>query len=158
MCSWDDKVVKYFLLGNPAVYWGSTASLGVIGLIVLWYLARWQRGYDELKLSDIDHIHYSGLYPIVGWFLHYLPFVAMSRVTYVHHYYPALYFAILVCGFVLDWTTRKLARRFKWAIYFALYVLVIGLFVLFRAVVFGMEGDNKQWRYLKWFNKWRITD
>lgn len=158
MCSWDDKIIKYFLLGNPAVYWGSTASLGFIGLIVLWYLVRWQRGYDELKLSDVDHIHYSGLYPVVGWFLHYLPFVAMSRVTYVHHYYPALYFAILVCGFVLDWTTRKLAKQFEWAIYFGLYCLVTGLFILFRAIVFGMEGDNKQWRYLKWFDKWRITD
>lgn len=85
----------------------------------------------------------------------------MARVTYVHHYYPALYFAILTMGFVVDWTTRPLARKDKkieWAFYMLLYVLVIGLFVLFRAIVFGMEGDNKQWRHLKWFDKWRITD
>ena len=161
MCSWDDGVVKYFLLGNPAVYWGSTASLGIIGLIVFWYAVRWQRGYTELKQYEIDHIHYSGLYPVLGWVLHYLPFVAMARVTYVHHYYPALYFAILSAGFALDWATRPLARkdkRFEWAIYFGLYVLVTGLFVFFRAVVFGMEGDNKKWRHLKWFEKWRVTD
>lgn len=80
------KVVKYFLLGNPVVYWGSTASLGVLGLLVAWYLVRWQRGYDELKPADIDQIHYAGLYPVLGWFLHYVPFIAMARVTYVHHY------------------------------------------------------------------------
>ncbi len=79
-------VVKYFLLGNPVVYWGSTASLGVFGLLVLWYLIRWQRGYNELKPADIDQIHYAGLYPLIGWVLHYLPFMAMARVTYVHHY------------------------------------------------------------------------
>ena len=78
MCSWDDSVVKYFLLGNPAVYWGSTAALPFVGLIVAWYLVRWQRGYNELKLVEIDHIHYSALYPVLGWFLHYLPFVAMG--------------------------------------------------------------------------------
>lgn len=161
MCGWSDDIVKYFLLGNPAVYWGSTASLGVIFLIVFWYLVRWQRGYNELTQKEIEHIHYSALYPLLGWFLHYLPFVAMSRVTYVHHYYPALYFAILVCGFVIDWFTRPLARkarRIEWVLFTGLYALVFGLFFMFRAIVFGMEGDNKQWRHLKWFEKWRISD
>lgn len=161
MCGWDDHIVKYFLLGNPAVYWGSTFSLFAFGLLIAWYLIRWQRGYQELKLADIDHIHYSGLYPVAGWFLHYLPFVAMARVTYVHHYYPALYFAILTAGFMLDWATRPLARkdrRMEWAFYGIVYAIVIGLFVLFRAIVFGMEGKNQQWRHLKWSDKWRISD
>ena len=96
--------------------------------------------------------------------LHYLPFVAMARVTYVHHYYPALYFAILVMGFVMDWCTRPLSRgkglgkTGEWAVYGVLYAGVVGLFWLFRAVVFGMEGSNQQWRHLKWFEKWRIAD
>ena len=161
MCGWDNNIVKYFLLGNPIVYWGSTLSLGIFAVMMTWYLVRWQRGYEELKPSEIDQIHYAGLYPVIGWFLHYLPFVAMARVTYVHHYYPALYFAILTLGFVMDWTTKPLARkdkRIEWIFYGFLYLLVIGLFVLFRAIVFGMEGDNKQWRHLKWFDKWRITD
>ncbi|KAJ9641851.1 Protein O-mannosyltransferase 2 [Coniosporium tulheliwenetii] len=158
MCGWDDHIVKYFLLGNPIVYWGSTASLGIFGLLVLWYLIRWQRGYDELKPADIDHIHYSGLYPVIGWFLHYLPFVAMARVTYVHHYYPALYFAILTAGFCVDWATRRLSREVQWGIYGLLYVVVVGLFVLFRHICFGMIGSHTQWRHLKWFSTWRITD
>jgi dolichyl-phosphate-mannose-protein mannosyltransferase len=161
MCGWGDDIVKYFLLGNPAVYWGSFASLGFVGLLVAWYLVRWQRGYKELSMVEIDHIHYSALYPVLGWFLHYMPFVAMARVTYVHHYYPALYFAILTAGFVVDWCTRPLARknwRYEWAVYAGLYVLIAGLFWLFRAIVFGMEGSHTKWRHLKWFDGWRITD
>ncbi|MCJ1430137.1 Protein O-mannosyltransferase 2 [Sticta canariensis] len=161
MCSWDDSVVKYYLLGNPLVYWGSTFSLLSFGLIVVWYLLRWQRGYDELTFPDIDHIHYAGIYPVVGWVLHYLPFVAMARVTYVHHYYPALYFAILTMGFVLDWVTRPLARgnkRIEWAVFGTLYIAVGGLFWLFRAVVFGMQGNHKQWAHLRWFDSWKISD
>ncbi len=161
MCGWDDHIVKYFLLGNPMVYWGSTfCLLAFIGLVG-WYLVRWQRGYEELKQTDIDQIHYGGIYPILGWVLHYLPFVAMARVTYVHHYYPALYFAILTTGFMVDWVTRPLARkdkRVEWAVYGVLYVAVGAMFVVFRAIVFGMEGSSSQWRHLKWFEKWRITD
>ncbi|KAL2001601.1 hypothetical protein VTN02DRAFT_1556 [Thermoascus thermophilus] len=158
MCSWDDNTVKYYLLGNPIVYWGSTASLGIFGFILSWYLIRWQRGYTELSQADIDHIHYSGLYPVLGWILHYLPFMLMSRVTYVHHYYPALYFAILTAGFCVDWLTQSMRLSLQWALYTVLYGAVIGLFVVFRAIVFGMEGSNQQWAHLNWFSGWRIAN
>jgi dolichyl-phosphate-mannose-protein mannosyltransferase len=161
MCSWDDSVIKYYLLGNPVVYWGSTASLAVLGLIVGWYAIRWQRGYNDLKPQEIDYIHYAGLYPALGWFLHYLPFVVMARVTYVHHYYPALYYAILVFGFVLDWATLPLARKnrtLEWVVYGIMYTLVAGLFIYFAPIVFGMVGKNTDYRYLKWFDRWRVTD
>lgn len=82
----------------------------------------------------------------------------MGRVTYVHHYYPALYFAILTSGFCIDFATRKLNKQITWALYGTLYVAVIGLFVLFRAISFGMEGPSSQWSHLKWFESWRITD
>jgi dolichyl-phosphate-mannose-protein mannosyltransferase len=78
-----------------------------------------------------------------------------------HHYYPALYFAILALGFIIDWFTRPLARNNKsieWGLFVALYAVVIGLFVLFRAIVFGMEGSHTQWKHLKWFDTWKLTD
>ncbi|EAS37196.1 O-mannosyl transferase pmtA [Coccidioides immitis RS] len=158
MCSWDNDTVKYFLLGNPFVYWGSTASLAVFGLVVAWYLVRWQRGYTELSQADIDHIHYSGIYPLLGWVLHYLPFIIMARVTYVHHYYPALYFAILTMGFCVNWFTQKLSKPVEWAVYFVLYAAVISLFVVFKDIVFGMQGSNEQWQYLNWLSTWRIAN
>nr|KMM63971.1 O-mannosyl-transferase 2 [Coccidioides posadasii RMSCC 3488] len=158
MCSWDNDTVKYFLLGNPFVYWGSTASLAVFGLVVAWYLVRWQRGYTELSQADIDHIHYSGIYPLLGWVLHYLPFIIMARVTYVHHYYPALYFAILTMGFCVNWFTQNLSKPAEWAVYFVLYAAVISLFVVFKDIVFGMQGSNEQWQYLNWLSTWRIAN
>ncbi|KAI5292983.1 Protein O-mannosyltransferase 2 [Ascosphaera atra] len=148
MCSWDDDMWKYFLLGNPLVYWGSTASLGVFALIVGWYLLRWQRSYRDLSAAELAHIHYSGGYPLLGWVLHYVPFIIMGRVTYVHHYYPALYFAILVFGFCVDWLTRRAPRMVMWGVYFVLYVATIALFVVFKDIVFGMKGPNRQWQHL----------
>ena len=111
-----------------------------------------------MSRADIDHIHYSGLYPAVGWVLHYLPFIIMARVTYVHHYYPALYYAILTLGFFIDWVTRSLNARAVAVLYAILYALVIGLFIHFRVIVFGMEGSNQQWSYLRWLPGWRISN
>ena len=158
MCSWDDNIVKYFLLGNPLVYWGSTAGLGVFAALVVWHVLRWQRGYRELSQYDIDQIHYAGIYPILGWFLHYFPFAAMARVTYVHHYYPALYFAILAFGFLADWFLRKRQQALQYGIYGVLYTAVIGLYILFIPICWGMTGPNKQYSYMKWFDTWRMTD
>tara|TARA_R110002060_G_scaffold11188_2_gene16419 strand:+ start:1695 stop:2270 length:576 start_codon:yes stop_codon:yes gene_type:complete len=158
MCGWDDSIVKYFLLGNPLVYWGSTAALGGLALLVAWYLVRWQRGYTELKQWDIDQIHYAGLYPVLGWFLHYIPFVGMGRVTYVHHYYPALYFAILNLGFIVDWMTRNQIRNIQYIVYGILYAATIGLYIFFMPICWGMVGPNKQYSYMKWFDTWRVTD
>lgn len=158
MCGWDDHIVKYFLLGNPIVYWGSTLSMGLIGAIVLFYLVRWQRGIKELSQSDIDQIHYAGLYPLAGWFLHYLPFVIMARVTYVHHYYPALYFAILTTGFLVDWCLRNRHQALQAAVYGGLYAVTIGLYVYFMPICWGMTGPNKDYSYMKWLDAWRVTD
>ncbi|KAK3985811.1 family 39 putative glycosyltransferase [Cladorrhinum sp. PSN332] len=158
MCGWDDKIVKYFLLGNPLVYWGSTAGLGVFALLVVWYTIRWQRGYKELSDNDVDQILYAGLYPVIGWFLHYLPFVVMARVTYVHHYYPALYFAILTFGFLVDWFTRNQKKVVQYAVFGVLDATVIGLYIYFIPICFGMTGPNKQYSYMKWFSTWRMSD
>ncbi|QBZ57297.1 hypothetical protein PoMZ_02221 [Pyricularia oryzae] len=158
MCGWDDNIVKYFLLGNPFVYWGTTAGVGVIGLVVVWYLLRWQRGFQDLSMPEVDQIHYSGVYPVIGWFLHYLPFVVMARVTYVHHYYPALYFAILTFGFLVDWFTRDMHKSIQYGIYTALYTIIIGLYILFMPICWGMVGSNKTYSYLKWFDTWRMSD
>lgn len=158
MCSWDDKIVKYFLLGNPLVYWGSTAGLGVFALLVAWYTIRWQRGYKELSQTEIDEIHYAGIYPVIGWFLHYLPFVIMARVTYVHHYYPALYFAILLFGFLADWFLRNRTTVVRYSAYGLLDATVIGLYIYFMPICWGMTGPNKQYSYMKWFDNWRMSD
>ncbi|KAJ5414452.1 Glycosyl transferase family 39 [Penicillium cosmopolitanum] len=158
MCSWDDSVVKYYLLGNPLVYWGSSAGIVGFGLLFIWYLLRWQRGYHDLSQADIDLIHYSGLYPAIGWVLHYLPFIIMARVTYVHHYYPALYYAIICFGFCVDWVTRRINVKIAAIVYTVLYVAIVGLFVHFRAIVFGMEGSNSQWAHLRWLPGWKISN
>ncbi|KAK4216253.1 family 39 putative glycosyltransferase [Rhypophila decipiens] len=158
MCSWEDKITKYFLLGNPLVYWGSTAGLVIFASLVAWYTLRWQRGYRELSQDDVDMIHYAGIYPVIGWFLHYLPFVIMARVTYVHHYYPALYFAILTFGFLVDWFLRNRTKVVQYTIYTLLDVTVIGLYIFFIPICWGMTGSNKQYAYMKWFDTWRMSD
>ena len=40
----------------------------------------------------------AGAWLFTGWILHYLPFWAMGRVLYFHHYFPALIFNSMLTG------------------------------------------------------------
>jgi dolichyl-phosphate-mannose-protein mannosyltransferase len=157
------------LLGNPINTWSSTASIVIFGIVAVIYLLRWQRHYVDFTPAYIDHIHFAGLYPLLAWGLHYVPFFIMGRylpyqtpsnvsVLYVHHYLPALYFAIMVEGFVFDHFTRNLNQTTKWAVFTIAYIAVAGTFIHFRDISFGMEGDSAQWKHLNWLRTWRIAD
>ncbi len=73
------SAIKYFLLGNPFNVWSSTASIGVFAIVAAIYILRWQRHYVDFTPAYIDHVHYAGLYPLLAWGLHYVPFFIMGR-------------------------------------------------------------------------------
>lgn len=86
MNSWGDESVKYYLIGNPVIWWGSSASLIAFAFVLLYYLARLQRRHVDLSPRDWEQFTYVGKVAGLGWFFHYLPFLLMGRVTYIHHY------------------------------------------------------------------------
>ncbi|XP_055371779.1 protein O-mannosyl-transferase 2 isoform X2 [Condylostylus longicornis] len=44
----------------------------------------------------------------IGWLFHYLPFWAMGRVLYFHHYFPALIFNSMLTGVMFNYITERL--------------------------------------------------
>lgn len=51
----------------------------------------------------------AGAWIFIGWILHYLPFWAMGRVLYFHHYFPAVIFNSMLTGEhernIVEWLT-----------------------------------------------------
>ena len=107
-----------------------------------------------------------GVYPMLGWRLHYTPFVIMGRVTCVHRYLPALYFAMLVYVYVFELGVSRLnsgvPTTTKKFMYFTLYLMNFALIAMtfryFSPLSFGMEGPNEDFGYLNWLPSWKISD
>lgn len=158
LCGWSATHVRYFLLGHPINTWASTAGVVIFGLTTLVYLARWQRGYKDFTWEQLDKYAVAGVIPALGWAFHYLPFIVMARVTYVHHYLPALYFALMLMAFLVDLlTTRYVTNKYaKALIFLVLYAETIGVFILFAPISFGMTGEPETFKYLNWLSTWRI--
>lgn len=52
MCSWDDARIKFYMLGNPAVWWTSSVCiLATLGLLLAYTLIRQRKAYPLLPRS-----------------------------------------------------------------------------------------------------------
>ncbi|ANB15837.1 dolichyl-phosphate-mannose-protein mannosyltransferase PMT2 [Sugiyamaella lignohabitans] len=157
LCGWGPENVKYFLLGHPSTTIFTTIGIVAFISLSLVYIIRWQRQYQDFTPKQLEHYAIAGVIPLLGWFLHYLPFIVMARVTYVHHYLPALYFAVLTFGFLVDHITTRFSHwTVRNGIFGVLYVITIGIFIYFSPIAFGMKGDSANFNYLNWLSTWRI--
>ncbi|KAG9322531.1 hypothetical protein KVV02_003043 [Mortierella alpina] len=196
MCTWSHDEIKFYLVGNPIVWWSSTASLGVFMAALAYYSIMLHRQasltstvYDGTVASVLqhspqdnlesrrpgskrewptvmspgewDHFVFVGKMLVGGWFLHYLPFWIMARITYLHHYFPALYFSILLCGYMVDHLVQRVARNnvVKAVAWIMAFSIVVSTFIWFWPATYGIHGpasetmDNRQWRA-----SWDIID
>lgn len=162
MCAWGNNQTRYYLMSLPSTTWSSTISLLVFVLLTLVQLIKYQRQVLVLTKPQVWYYIMGGVFPFVAWLLHYLPFAVMSRVTYVHHYVPALYFAIFVEGFLFDYLSHTLPNGRKFLLFKALvYITAISgtlvCFWYFSPICLGMKGPKRNFEYLKWFDSWTMV-
>ncbi|CAO3683200.1 unnamed protein product [Rhizopus stolonifer] len=156
MCGWGDKEVKFFLLGNPIVWWLSIASIFLFGLVIAVYIIRRQRRIFDMTNTQWNHFIYSSKTLFFGWFFHYIPFFIMGRVTYLHHYFPALYFSILMVPLLMDHFTRNQSSWVQWTLFLPVYLVVIATFIHFAPISYGLEGPITEYGRLQWRESWTI--
>lgn len=157
MCSWSRDVYRYYLLGSPFNTWLSTVSLVVFVFITTRILFQWRRQSIDVTEQQFWTLAIQGLFPFIAWAAHYLPFVTMGRVTYVHHYVPALYFAILVFGFVVDYFLKDASKSVRYSIYTLLYAGCTGIYIYFSPLCQGMHGPGVKYSKLQWLPGWNVV-
>lgn len=161
MCGWGDKDVKFWLTGNPVVWWLSTLAVVVVGPAqMLYYAVRHQRGLKDFAGHESElerHLWISGIL-WGGWALHYLPFFLMGRVTYLHHYFPALYFAAMYLAYLVQWNTRQRPRIWSHVAVGFLAAITVGIFWFFAPFTFGFDYPASQLASRKWISTWNIYD
>ena len=120
--------------GNPAVWWVGTVAL-VLSLFIAWK----KRGLLIMLI-------------IVPFLSQLLPWVAVTRMVWIYHYFASVPFMI----FAILYLIKALQERYHVPSYvFYTYCgVVFALFIMFFPVLSGMEVPIKYFDYLKWFNTW----
>lgn len=159
MDGWGDNEIKYLMIGNPIIWWTSTASLVIFSAALLIYAIRSKRGDGDFRsFSEWDDFWFAFKVAVLGWFLNYSPFYIMGRVMYLHHYYPALYYAIISLSFVLDHFCKRMPRILGLAVLAAFSMLCIVIFLYFADLTFGMSYPSVQYESRQWLSSWKFVD
>jgi dolichyl-phosphate-mannose-protein mannosyltransferase len=87
----------------------------------------------------------------VTFLFSWLPYVLLTRVTFIYHYYESVPLIILASAYFVDkyWSTRK-----GKAAAIAFFAIVIAMFILFYPVTSGMPTSTSWIHDLKWFPSW----
>jgi len=130
------------VMGNPAVWWiGFTA---VIGLTV-YNLPKVFRKNFSLKQ------YLQAIFLIVVFFFQWIPYVLLTRVIFIYHFYSNVPLLCLASAFVISKYWGNKWMKIAAVAYFA---LTIALFVLFYPVISGVPTSTTTVTNLKWFGSW----
>lgn len=105
---WGKDHRQIYLIGNPIVWWSSTLAVVIFLIFKGIAVLRWQRGYEDYSNTMFKRFDYEIGTSILGWALHYFPFYLMQRQLFLHHYFPALYFAIIALAQTYDFITARI--------------------------------------------------
>ena len=157
MCNWADDRIKFYMMGNPAVWWtGSLAIITTLVLLTASILIK-QRKAMHLLPQNYEVFKYRAKMITGSWALTYLPFFVMGRVLYVHHYYPALIFSTLNVGFLFDFFLAKRTMRIQWVTAGIISLIVLGTFWYFSPMCYGITGPGKVFRIgHRWLKSWNL--
>jgi dolichyl-phosphate-mannose--protein O-mannosyl transferase len=130
---WNQADSRIYLVGNPVLWWGSTAAVALLAAL--------------LFVQKRKHTRTTTLL-LGAWALNWLPFVFIGRVMFLYHYLAAFTFALMLLVVLVSGTKRRL-------VWFALVgVLALGLFVWFAPLSYGWPLDPGALRARQWFPSW----
>ncbi|KAJ1891623.1 Protein O-mannosyltransferase 2, partial [Kickxella alabastrina] len=161
MVGWDDRSIKYLEVGNPLLWWGSALACLVFPLQLFYWLCAWRRGIIAAKWRSGEFRDYidGALILWGGWAFHYLPFFLMGRVTYLHHYLPALYFAILFLAYqVYHFSAWYLSEKSTRRLLFVATGAVAFVFWWFSPLTFGWDKPIKDLWGMRWASSWPVYE
>lgn len=158
---WGKDNRQIYLIGNPIIWWSSTLAILVFvafkGLAVL----RWQRGFKDYNNTVFKRFDYEIGTSVLGWAFHYFPFYLMQRQLFLHHYFPALYFAIIALCQVYDYITaripgiglreRPFIGRLGAVVFLTLSIVAFGLY---SPLAYGNPWTKSACNQVKLFDTW----
>ena len=156
---WGRQHRQVYLMGNPIIWWSATAAVVLYVLFKGIAILRWQRSCNDYANPIFKRFDYEVGTSVLGWALHYFPFYLMQRQLFLHHYFPALYFAIIAFCQVFDFLTARISlvkdkvifNRLGAVLFLALSMVV---FWLFSPLAYGNPWTKAECKRVKLFSTW----
>lgn len=131
----DGKKAGISAFGNPLIWWA-----GIAALIFCLYRAIAKKDKTALLLT-------------IAYAANYLPWVAVTRTTFIYHYFPSVPFTVLMIGYSILKLYERTPKIKKAVFVYTACVLL--LFLAFYPVLTGIPVDPKYvTTFLRWLPGW----
>lgn len=132
-----DKVSSVSCMGNPAIWWTGIPC-------VFYVFFRWIFKRDK-----------KARFLCIAYMAQYVPWMSISRITFIYHYFPAIIFVMLMMAY----TMQRIKNRFSWGkkAITAYLVIAILCFFLFFPVVSGLPVSREWGLHLRWLKDWILV-
>lgn len=116
--------------------------------------------YDHFRMDSNpvlgvrDYYESSGGFFFMAWALHFLPFFLMDRQLFLHHYLPALYFAILLFSVTFDVACRFVPSRIRLVALIITVSIAVFVFRTRAPLTYGLEWTRAECEASKVLRTW----
>ncbi|MDD5068316.1 MAG: phospholipid carrier-dependent glycosyltransferase [Candidatus Pacebacteria bacterium] len=131
---------KIYLIGNPVLYWGGLLSVWLLFSSLLLHFRKYK--------PKLEIIAFLG----IGYLVNLLPFMFITRVMFLYHYFTALIFSILIMVFLVDSIEN---RRLRKTLFIVLVALSLAFFLFFAPLTYGTPLSEHAQNLRFWFPSWR---
>ncbi|MBD2121751.1 dolichyl-phosphate-mannose--protein mannosyltransferase [Trichocoleus sp. FACHB-262] len=162
-------------MGNPLLWWLSTAGI----LLVMWMLGT--RFYNWVKQADtIDAPSnrpsdqaiatppltrstpgsitgsmdlWIGVYIVVNYWANVIPWMRVSRCTFLYHYMGASVFSLLAIAWLIDRWLHSRQYWFRVAGATAIFLIILA-FIFWLPLYLGLPLSPSDWQLRRWLPTW----
>ena len=130
----DGMATSIVSMGNPLVWWTGLACIVPAGFYA------WKKRDKGMMMA------------FVGFAVQFLPWVLVTRVCFIYHYFTAVPFIILMIVYVIKNLIEDgvISKNVMW-VYLGLVLL---LFIMFYPVLTAREVPRTYVNWLRWFSTW----
>jgi dolichyl-phosphate-mannose--protein O-mannosyl transferase len=149
-----DSTITVF--GNPAVWWiGFAAVIALTGIVIsksgflqgLRSSKKLGKRFNvNVKQADLPIV-----FIVVIFFFSWLPYILISRATYIYHFYLSV---PLLCLGITYFINKYWSKPIGKVAAIALFAAVVIMFAVFYPVISGMPVSIQYIHDLKWFPSW----
>ncbi|PIA15369.1 PMT-domain-containing protein, partial [Coemansia reversa NRRL 1564] len=151
---WSGHGRLIYQLGNPLVWWASLAAVLVfVHVRLLLFVLAKRRICPQLGGRRAQYLSSASFFSI-AWACHYIPFFLMRRELFLHHYFPALWMAIIVFACSVDLVTCALPRSVRSFAYFYILVAALYAFHRFSYITYARVWSKNACLSAKWLSSW----
>jgi dolichyl-phosphate-mannose-protein mannosyltransferase len=151
----DAPIYDVHAMGNPLLWWASTAAIGTLLLTFLGQIWQWMSDWFspiEQRYPMMQKIEFwMASFCLINYGANLLPWMGVTRCIFLYHYMGSSVFA----GIALAWWCDRAWDDGNWGNVAKILLVAIGLaFVFWLPIYLGLPLSPADYKLRMWFPSW----